>query len=546
MIEFNHQEKFDSFRKKQRDLFLNTENEKLINRLTSVWYFPESNILPPCFVWSVKHPDWKTYYPIENKKLKWLKLGNVSNLVSLATPKWEFHERVFSIIDPKIYNDISYHLINDKTRISDIIFSKGSKIYSYSIPLPPTFIDNNKNIFKIKNKIKTFFYKIYSFFSKRKKTLIYNIKECVYKKSWESINRYIAGENNLLEVSHAYKFYLQTDIKNFYPSIYTHSISWALEWWKKQSRNKKWGDMKVLGNRIDVLFQKSHDNCTNWICIWPTLSDFIWEIILSTIDIKVSKKAQDIDFVWMRYKDDYKILCKNEEDCKKILKFLRDELLAYKLYIHEEKTVISWKLPHSILRNWIIEVDHLLNLYLVKSNSIKFKEFKVLYAKVLKVNDEYPNHSIFEKMLSKLVNKNTKLKISFKNNQELKLFLSLLIQIKNSRLQTLPLILWIFEIIIKVNKKDWSDELINEILKKEFYSESISEYELLWIGYFFKKMDWNHSKIETRLKKEKNLLLKTLWENKQKFFKDFNLFDPKYISDKLLWECIELFWYDFI
>ena len=36
------------------------------------------------------------------------------------------------------------------------------------------------------------------------------------------------AENDLVAEAYNYKYILKTDIKNFYPSIYTHSIAWAL------------------------------------------------------------------------------------------------------------------------------------------------------------------------------------------------------------------------------------------------------------------------------------------------------------------------------
>jgi len=38
-------------------------------------------------------------------------------------------------------------------------------------------------------------------------------------------------------------------------------------------------------------------------------------------------------------------LTKSEDDAKKILKVLREELLEYKLYLHESKTILSPEVP---------------------------------------------------------------------------------------------------------------------------------------------------------------------------------------------------------
>jgi len=36
------------------------------------------------------------------------------------------------------------------------------------------------------------------------------------------------SENDVAAIAFRYKYLIKTDIKNFYPSIYTHSIPWAL------------------------------------------------------------------------------------------------------------------------------------------------------------------------------------------------------------------------------------------------------------------------------------------------------------------------------
>jgi len=54
-------------------------------------------------------------------------------------------------MNPKMYNDIAYDFIINKRKISEIVFSEKSRIYSYSIPLPPKKISQVQ--FFLKNKI---------------------------------------------------------------------------------------------------------------------------------------------------------------------------------------------------------------------------------------------------------------------------------------------------------------------------------------------------------------------------------------------------------
>lgn len=75
---------------------------------------------------------------------------------------------------------------------------------------------------------------------------------------------------------------LISDISNFYGTIYTHSIAWALhgkDYAKKNKRNKM-----LLGNILDDCVRYTQDEQTMGIPIGPDTSHIIAEIIGSTID----------------------------------------------------------------------------------------------------------------------------------------------------------------------------------------------------------------------------------------------------------------------
>ncbi|WP_347273891.1 RNA-directed DNA polymerase [Candidatus Kuenenia sp.] len=80
---------------------------------------------------------------------------------------------------------------------------------------------------------------------------------------------------------------IRADITNFYNSVYTHSIGWAIH-----GREEAFKDNECLltGNKIDRLIQYANDGRTNGIPVGSALSDLIAEIILSSIDRKVSNK----------------------------------------------------------------------------------------------------------------------------------------------------------------------------------------------------------------------------------------------------------------
>ena len=147
---------------------------------------------------------------------------------------------------------------------------------------------------------------------------------------------------------------MKTDIKNFYPSIYTHSIAWAIHT-KKTIRTKgnRGNYSRFLGLKLDRLLQYANDGCTNGIAIGPAISDLISEIVLSTVDTGVSKiiDAESIDFIGVRFKDDYRFLCQSKEDANFIIKTLQKQMALFNLTLNEGKSKIE-ELPEGLFREW--------------------------------------------------------------------------------------------------------------------------------------------------------------------------------------------------
>jgi len=118
------------------------------------------------------------------------------------------------------------------------------------------------------------------------------------------------AEHDVASVAFRYKYLITTDIKNFYPSIYTHSIPWAIHGKKFIRSAKNRHNYNLFGNRLDKLFQNADDGCTNGVPIGPVVSDLIAEIVLSAVDRMISGELEK-DILVVRFKDDYRILAKS-------------------------------------------------------------------------------------------------------------------------------------------------------------------------------------------------------------------------------------------
>lgn len=97
-------------------------------------------------------------------------------------------------------------------------------------------------------------------------------------------------EQESLKLAMDFDYVIHTDIANCYESIYTHSIPWALH--GKEEAKKEKNNKNLLGNKIDKLMQDMNYGQTNGIPQGSVLSDFIAEIVLGSIDLKLSEKFE--------------------------------------------------------------------------------------------------------------------------------------------------------------------------------------------------------------------------------------------------------------
>ncbi len=151
-----------------------------------------------------------------------------------------------------------------------------------------------------------------------------------------------------IEKSHNKKFIVKTDITNFYPSIYSHSIPWALVGLKKSKQTRS---NKVWFNQFDTSVRLVTRNETNGVPIGPGTSNIISEIILEKIDRVLEKKR----FSFYRFVDDYKAFTSTYERAEEFIRILSEELSKYKLILNRKKTYI-YKLPYPISPEWIIDI----------------------------------------------------------------------------------------------------------------------------------------------------------------------------------------------
>ena len=149
------------------------------------------------------------------------------------------------------------------------------------------------------------------------------------------------------------RFKVKTDISNFYPSIYSHSISWATVGFATSKANKNGSEWF---NKLDKAVRNSNRGETNGIAIGPGTSSILSELILARVDSKLGDEFADrISFT--RYIDDYTAYCDSHDLAEEFVHKLSEELSKYRLNINVAKTEIT-SLPEPDDDNWVIELNN--------------------------------------------------------------------------------------------------------------------------------------------------------------------------------------------
>ena len=176
-------------------------------------------------------------------------------------------------------------------------------------------------------------------------------------------------ENDLLIRSN---YIAKADISNCYPSIYSHSISWALIGKKdaKLKSGKKFN--KEWFNKYDEVSRKIKNNETNGVLIGPHSSNLISEIVLVAVDFEMERKG----YRYTRYIDDYTCYVATYNDAEQFFIDLASELKKFELSLNHKKSEIL-TLPFALSETW-----------LRKLNAFHFPEIKTKDDKhVLKISE---------------------------------------------------------------------------------------------------------------------------------------------------------------
>ena len=143
------------------------------------------------------------------------------------------------------------------------------------------------------------------------------------------------------------RYFLHTDISQFYPSIYTHSLPWAIHGksYAKSHMNK------TAADSIDRALRAQQEGQTIGIPIGPDSSLVVAEAILTSVDAKLTHLKPS----GFRYVDDYEIGFGSLAEAEEMLTELQGLLAEYELHLNPRKTsIIEGPIP--LDEDWVIEL----------------------------------------------------------------------------------------------------------------------------------------------------------------------------------------------
>jgi hypothetical protein len=416
-------------------------------------YFPENYVMPPCFKVVAAPPKGKTYFKVTKTRKKTEYVPTRTECVRVHFPKSELTDRTFGIIHPHIHNDIAYHISRNWKKIVEALIPNDSIVTAYSFPIPLT---------------------------KRAPGRIGNLRGG--RMIYEFIDM---TDDDLVAVAYRYAYLVKADIKNFYPSIYTHSLAWALHGKKFVRRPKNMFNFKLVGNRLDKLFQNASDGCTNGLPIGPVVSDIAAEIIAASVDREFTRQllSLGIDCAAVRFKDDYRILVKTEHDARNVIKALQASLKEFNLELSDEKTMVA-PLPTGLFREWVSKYHA---VHPKKRHSYSWKQFRELYLGVVAIDRACPGTGVIDRFLADILSKNGHLKLRLEE-RNLERAISMLLMLGSLRVKAFPKIMAILESIIFSSFGTAHEveilKYLEEYLSRISIEEERNKYLISWLLYF--------------------------------------------------------------
>jgi hypothetical protein len=179
------------------------------------------------------------------------------------------------------------------------------------------------------------------------------------------------------------RYFLRTDINQFYPSIYTHSIPWALH-------GKAFAKANIgttAGDDIDRAFRNQQDGQTVGLPIGPDCSLVVAEAILAAVDVALAPRQ----LRGLRHVDDYEIGFRTLAEAEATLTELQGLLAEYELHLNPRKTgIVEGPIP--LDEKWVVELRHF--PFRGATPTGQLNDAVAFFSRAFELTKEHPQHAV--------------------------------------------------------------------------------------------------------------------------------------------------------
>lgn len=179
------------------------------------------------------------------------------------------------------------------------------------------------------------------------------------------------------------RYFLRTDIGQFYPSLYTHSIPWALhgKTYAKAHMNQ------TVGDEIDKAIRDQQSGQTVGVPIGPDTSLVVAEVVLTAVD----RRLAPLQTNGFRYVDDYEFGFRSLSAAESALSDVQAALAEYELALNPRKTKVV-EGPVSLEERWILELSRF--PFKAGTSASQLNDAVAFFSRAFELVAEYPQQPI--------------------------------------------------------------------------------------------------------------------------------------------------------
>lgn len=193
-------------------------------------------------------------------------------------------------------------------------------------------------------------------------------------------------------------YVINADISTCFPSIYTHSLPWALVGKEVAKAHKGNKYQSEWYNQLDYFIRNNSNGETHGILIGPHSSNLLSEIILTSVDFELNRQG----WKYIRNIDDYTCYVSTIEEGQQFLVNLSEQLRHYKLVLNHKKTTIT-PLPIVSTDRWVRKLSTYLKL--TEKTVMDYKDVQAYLDLAIELMHSNNNSAIINYTIKVLANK---------------------------------------------------------------------------------------------------------------------------------------------